>query len=241
MTLPPNNYTRRTGITLHAIERLRERLNGDVKARSDEDLGNLIDHAVVAGMETGGATEIIDKGVPSRLVRLEVLPSPEPLYALVRRNDKVGYEHELVVITLLTQAMVDAAKASGRWNDEKPKSSPMGDKLKTALQLAELRGQPVVVAPATKAVKREAPKPPPQPPPPIATLRKAPTASSEIYLVTWRHRTGTVLHTAEYQKAEINQRVDELLDDDHVDSKSIKIWREVKTRVRVTLEVDEEV
>jgi hypothetical protein len=236
-----STYERKTGVTAHAIERLRDRLNGDVKARSDEDLGNLIDHAVVTGIEINAVIEILDEGVPSKLVKLDVLPSSEPLFALVKPNDRVNYRHKLVVITLLTQEMVAVAVASGRWGNidlkknEEKKMTNMGSKLKGALDMAEMRGKPVAV--------REAPEPA-TPQPPLKKTSKAP-ATAETYLVTWKRRErdysgGLLVHeSAEYPKGEINQRVSELLDSTHVEAKSIRIWREVKTRVKVEVDVDE--
>ena len=250
-----SHYERKNGVTTHAIERLRDRLNGDVKARSDEDLGNLIDHAVTTGIEIKAFTDIIDEGTNSMLVKLDVLPSPEPLFALVKPNDRASYRHKLVVITLLTQEMVDAAIASGRWGGAKgkphnkdEKMTSVGAKLKGALAMAEMRGKPMAVA----AVR--------EPEPPVkkmeaqrgnharadeqrANQRDAQRKTVEIYLVTWKRRerddSGWLVsqQSAEYPKSEINERVSELLDDVHVDAKSIRIWREVKTRV--TVEVDE--
>jgi hypothetical protein len=242
-----SHYERKTGITTHAIERLRDRLNGDVKARSDEDLGNLIDHAVMTGIEIGAVTPIVDEGTPSQLVKLDTLPAPEPLYALVKPNERTNYRHKLVVITLFSQEMVDAAIAAGRWGsstkrEEPKKMTNMGSKLKGALEMAEMRGKPVAIAavregepPVVKrADQRDA-----------QHQREREHKTVEIYLVTWKRRerddSGWLVsqQSAEYPKGEINQRMSELLDDTNVEAKSIRIWREVKTRVKVEVDVDE--
>lgn len=284
---PHDQYTRALGITDHAIERLRQRLDKTSMAntthRSDADLGNMIDQATVDAFHRSDYENEMDDGVPLRIARMVQLPTTEPLYALVKPNNAAeAARHKsmpFVVVTLYTKLMVDKARSSGRWAwgrgegstvvqnpgrlDAKKTSqlveklSGFGSKLQIALELAEMKGEPIVpVAPISRndlvknthrAAAASTPAPPiPAAPAPAARPQAQPVAASatEMCLVTYCHededdtRFNGQMQVAEFQRIELKQRLGELHSDKRIDKSTIRVWREMKATVRVRVEVD---
>lgn len=266
---PYDNYRRTLGITDHAIERLREQLAGDTTAtaalhRSDEDLGNMIDDAVVDGLQRNDFESVSDRGQAIKLVRLEKLPTAEKPYALVKENgtkDVGRGRMEFVVVTLYSEGMMQQRKASGRWRADDAVPTPVvhqkggkmasavkinaiGAKLRSALDLAEMKGTPVV--PVTAAPAKKAPARAPAPPaavPAVAALKPAgpPPDALAQRLVTYQCHGAAAIETAMYQAGELRQRLAELYDDASIDTTTIRVWREVKAtaKVRVEFEIEE--
>lgn len=144
-------YSRTYVITKHAIERFRERVDEEFSARSDGDLGNLLDERVRVATDK---TVITD---------LEECDRPTFVHAITNRDGKIYYAivRDLTVVTVLDQEMLEVNFSSGRWK-KGGFNTPFAAAAKT------LRGL-VVEEPA----ERPAPKPPDPPEPDIAKLGAA--------------------------------------------------------------------
>jgi hypothetical protein len=141
-------------------------------------------------------------------------------------------------------------------NRSDTKINNLGAKLQSALDLASMVGQPLAVGakaplpapappPRTRVanaevapVKPAPPVPTPPPPPPVAN-------ATDMRLVTYRHIEGEDGYQhlghgqqVEYQAGELRQRLAELHADKTIDHSTIRIWREVKAKARVTVEYD---
>jgi hypothetical protein len=123
---PMDGYTRRYFVTVHVIERFRERLQAgnELIHRDDQDLGNVIDVAVVEAVRAGKAETVIDdKEDEARLVDLRQ-QLDDDLYALLKGNYR-GHPPEAVV-TLLTGHMVERDRRNQRM---RPVIGSLGAKL----------------------------------------------------------------------------------------------------------------
>lgn len=103
---PPAHYNRRLNISRHAIERFRLRVDEEFKARTDDDLANLLDERIRVSKDR---REIIDRSynnTVSQLVGFENRKG-ETTYAVIREN---------TCVTVLTPDIVEGNFKSGQWH-----------------------------------------------------------------------------------------------------------------------------
>jgi hypothetical protein len=69
-------------------------------------------------------------------------------------------------------------------------------------------------------------------------LRSVPVAvPADMVLVTWKWTDTIGTQTARYLSTEVGDRVTQLLADRRVDAASVEVWRKVKTRVKVEVDL----
>jgi hypothetical protein len=191
------------------------------------------------------------------------------LYAIVKPNDAPDMARHkgmpFVVVTLYTKAMLDDAHAHGRWAWAKGDSTSthvrrpgkldskktaqlvqkltgFGSKLQVAMDLAKMKGEPIVPTAAAPPVttRPTPPMPPTAPPAPAPTTPVADATASRMvtYFYAIRDRHPSNISVVEYQASELKQRLRELYEDKNIDHTTIRVWREVKAKVKVTVEYD---
>lgn len=92
---PDSRYTRTYDVRLHALERFRERVDEDVKARSNHDLSNLLDEKVC---QAQNVYTVRDPRAPEALTKLHEIDLRSGIYYAVVRDN--------AVITVLDEHMV---------------------------------------------------------------------------------------------------------------------------------------
>lgn len=104
---PAAAYVRRFGITAHAIERFRERVDEEFAHRPDVDLGNLLDERIrQADAEEITDTVGVKDGSPAMVYRIQNRSGAQSYYAIVRNN---------IVVTVLDESMLEKNFATGAW------------------------------------------------------------------------------------------------------------------------------
>jgi hypothetical protein len=114
---PMDKYRRRFGITIHAIERYRERAGEWLRERGHLDdvaVGNSLDTRIAEAWDAGKVQDVLDRGEPARVVDLESSELGR-LYAVVVINNRHDGINRWTVPTVLTGEMADASWAQGRW------------------------------------------------------------------------------------------------------------------------------
>jgi len=147
------SYHLKRVITTHALERLRERADRDVKAMSQQQLRHLLDSVVDEAIDAGRVENIIDDGMPSMLVDLAHALNLK-VFAVVRDS---------AVITILTPPQVDNNRVAGKWKRPDGKAMSMatiGDKLP---QLAKIEIGPAAGSLVETWKRMAARKAPPDP------------------------------------------------------------------------------
>lgn len=165
---PAAHYQRKFNISHHAIERLRDRVEDDMKSRPDEDLGNLLDEKLRQSQQQ---YTVRDPRAPEAVtVVYEISLRSGDYYAIVRDN---------VAVTVLDESMV---KQNFGANWRPALNTPFANKLK-GIQLAkpadkarevmrEMQTAPPAFkpTPVDEAILRgdlPPPEPPPSPPAPL--------------------------------------------------------------------------
>jgi hypothetical protein len=115
---PMDKYRRRFGITIHAIERYRERAGEWLRERGHLDdlaVGNSLDTRIAEAWDAGKVQDVLDRGEPARVVDLESSELGR-LYAVVVINNRHDGINRWTVPTVLTGEMADASWAqAGGW------------------------------------------------------------------------------------------------------------------------------
>jgi hypothetical protein len=254
---PGDTYSRKRAIYDHAILRLRERLGEGNALRHlpDWDLGNRID-TVVDTLADQSGENVLDRGDLTRVIDLGD-SFEERLFAVIR-----VIRGRDAVLTLLTRDIVEANFTKGHWQEVEPGGlarilkiegalpPKLGDKIVDLGKIrASLPQQPA--APQVKPAKLPAtlvaptaPMPAPAAPAPAAPAPAAPAPAApapaapapEARLVSYQTTDGAMRY-AEFAKDAIPRALDDLLKDGKVNHTTVKVWREIKTRIR--FEVDE--
>lgn len=107
---PPWVYTRRLHISEHAIERFRERAEKEHQARSDDDLGNLLDERIRFAEKSETFFDTREPDDVTAAVQVTRHDGTH-FYAVIREN---------VVVTVLDEEMFDMNFAKGLWTRERP-------------------------------------------------------------------------------------------------------------------------
>jgi len=259
---PSDTYARKRDICSHAILRLRERLGegNELRHLPDWDLGNRIDAVVDGAIEQG--EDVLDRNELTRIVDLGDA-FKERLWAVVRVAH--GSRGEAIK-TLLTRDIVEANLAKGNWRpvasgslarilkEGIAPSAKIGDKIVDLEQIRaalpprnwparpgtrpEPKPEPLSTWPTASGLRSASPKPappkptPPKPPPPTPPKQEL----VETRLVSYQTADGSPRY-AEYAKDDVSRALSELLSDSRVNHATVRVWREVKTRIR--FEVDE--
>jgi hypothetical protein len=116
---PPASYQRRFVISRHAVDRFRERVDEEFTARSDEDLGNLLDERIrhADGHQTVEDTHCI--GSVTRVFSIQNRDGRD-FYAVVRDD---------TCVTVLDEDMLRVNFENGSW-----KTGPMNMAFRNALR-----------------------------------------------------------------------------------------------------------
>jgi hypothetical protein len=206
----------------------------------DWDLGNRIDAVVDGAIEQG--EDVLDRNELTRIVDLGDA-FEERLWAVVR----IARGRGEAIKTLLTRDIVEANLAKGNWRpvaqggparilkEGVVSSAKIGDKI---VDLEQIRAalprtrRPSEVKNPESARRLEPPRrPEPKPLPPTPKQELV-----ETRLVSYQTVDGS-LRYAEYTKYDVSHALSELLSDSKVNHATVRVWREVKTRIR--FEVDE--
>lgn len=102
---PEPVYSRRFVITKHALQRFRERVDEEFAARSDADLGNLLDERIVHAERSTAITDLDHVDVPT--VVYEIPNRSGAMYYAIVRED--------FVVTVLDEHMLEVNFTNGRW------------------------------------------------------------------------------------------------------------------------------
>lgn len=96
---PMDHYSRKRYITVHALERLRERVSDKPKlaSRDDVDLGNMLDNAVEAGIEQN---RVRDGSIEGEIVVGLGWTFETPLKAIIAPNNRQGTPWKDAVVTV---------------------------------------------------------------------------------------------------------------------------------------------
>lgn len=98
-------YRRKFTISAHAIERYRERVDVEFRARDDQDLGNMLDEKL---QHPESKQTIRDPKAPEEITQLyEIVMRTGSNYYVVMRND--------TAVTVLDPSMVKTNFAEGTW------------------------------------------------------------------------------------------------------------------------------
>jgi hypothetical protein len=101
---PDARYVRRFNITSHALDRFRERVDEDVKARSNFDVGNLLDEKV---RQATHVQTVRDPHAPELITKLHEIEVRSGTYYAVVRED--------AVVTVLDEEMVKTNFKMANW------------------------------------------------------------------------------------------------------------------------------
>lgn len=113
---PAAAYSRKFGVTAHAIERFRERVDEEFAHRPDVDLGNLLDERIrQAEAEEITDTVGVKDGSPAMIYKIQNRSGAQSYYAIVRGN---------VVVTVLDESMLEKNFATGAWLRPKTINQP---------------------------------------------------------------------------------------------------------------------
>lgn len=247
---PGDTYSRKRAIYDHAILRLRERLGEGNALRHlpDWDLGNRID-TVVDTLADQSGENVLDRGDLTRVIDLGDA-FEERLFAVIRI-----IRGRDAVLTLLTRDIVEANFTKGHWREVEPGGlarilkvegalpPKLGDKIVDLDKIrASLPQQPPATQrakpaklPTTATTTATAPAPAPPEPAPAPAAAPAP-AEPEARLVSYQTTDGAMRYV-EFAKAAVPRALDDLLKDGKINHTTVKVWREIKTRIR--FEVDE--
>lgn len=100
-----SNYRRKYTISVHAIERYRERVDEEFKHRDDQDLGNMLDEKL---QHPESKQTIRDTKAPEEVTQLfEIVMRTGSNYFVVMRND--------TAVTVLDPSMVKTNFTEGTW------------------------------------------------------------------------------------------------------------------------------
>lgn len=210
---PMDTYNRKFYIAEHAVDRLRERWSksDQHRHRLNEDLGNLIDAALMSSVSACRVRKLYDS-VTCEDFRLADLSKEldDDLFAILKPNatKKRNVPHEAVV-TLVTGRMVDQSLAGHSWRD--PSTSPMA-----ALQNFKIEPKPVAVIAST----------------PTGGKTKL---VDDAVMLTWfdtSENCSEIVSEANYK-----DRLATLLDTDLVSN--VRAWRPIKFKSRVVVDVEE--
>lgn len=103
-------------ISTHALERFRQWTKNLFSARSDDDLIELIDSAIITGTKEKKYETIIDEGRALRLYDLKQYIQGAEVHALVGPNlPEYQSKHKEAIISMLTPENVERSRSNGRW------------------------------------------------------------------------------------------------------------------------------
>lgn len=103
---PAASYQRRFVVSAHAVERFRQRVDGEFQSRSNHDLANLLDERIVRHSE--------DHQIITDLAECD---KPTIVYRVQNRNGAIYYAvvRDNTVVTVLDEQMLDWNISSGKW------------------------------------------------------------------------------------------------------------------------------
>jgi len=137
-----NGYRRKYTISVHAIERYRERVDEEFRHRDDDDLGNMLDQKL---QHPESKQTVRDPRAPSELTELfEIVMRTGSNYYVVMRNG--------TAITVLDPSMAQTNFAEGQWKPvlHTPFANDKLKKMATDIQLAG----PRKLTPQERAIAR---------------------------------------------------------------------------------------
>ena len=113
---PESSYTRKYSISNHALERFRERVEDDVRCRSNADIGNLLDEKVCQATKTHS---VRNRRAPEAITKLHAIELRSGTYYAVVRD--------ATVVTVLDENMV---KDNYELSFQPVLNAPFADKLR---------------------------------------------------------------------------------------------------------------
>ena len=220
---PVYTHRRKFWVTDHARARLRSRIariegedNNGTEHRGDDDLDNLIDSLVQTSIEAGSWDDIVDEGIPAKLVDIRHPSNRNDLWAIIKDNTSFRSrgKYPKAVVTLLYTRMVEVSRTSGKWDlpiyDDK-------DVLIGGLDAASIEALQSI-KPTTKADK-------------VPEVLISKTAS---ILITYLKK-GERVYEEWGDKESAESSLNGLRRDSRVDTNSIRVFREVFTEARIVL------
>lgn len=152
---PEPRYVRKHTISHHALERFRERVDEDVKCRSNYDIGNLLDEKIC---QAANVYTVRDPRAPEAITKLHEIDLRSGTYYAVVRDE--------TAVTVLDEAMVKDNYSLENW---KPTlNAPFTKDALRSIQAMPLRK----LTPIDEAIMR-GDLPPPKPSPPASTPLEA--------------------------------------------------------------------
>lgn len=148
---PRLNREFRFHISIHAVERFRERAEDELRSCTDRDLALILDERVWAAISSDRATDVIDKGQPDENTKIVAIQMRvgQDMHVIMRVARPNGYPPlktvggpagaALAAITVVTNEMAKRNYASGFWFvANRPgagglRGSNLGQKIVTAL------------------------------------------------------------------------------------------------------------
>lgn len=113
---PSHKRECRYHITIHALERFRERVDEEMQSRPDRDLSLLLDERLRHAIDTGNCTDIVDvasEGEDTKVVLIENRNGARSY--VVMRPAPDAKPPTLSAVTVLTAEMGEVNFATGRW------------------------------------------------------------------------------------------------------------------------------
>lgn len=226
-------------VTDHAIERLRERsLPDHMQHRPKFDLARWLDDAVEDAIKRGVALTVTDfEDNISTLVDVTENLQIAPTHAIVRPSRKSHSIHDEVIVTVLNEEQAERLR--------KRAVGELGQKLRAAVQ-RQAAAKPV-------PEKQRESQPPPIEMPNCKVcgcypcIRTCPTTASQgpqppasptpSLMVSYVGDDGPV-YEGPMGPRRLRYRLQELALDDLVDADTIRVWREVPTRIEVTIDIE---
>lgn len=135
---PDASYQRRFVVSHHAVERFRERVDEEFTARSNADLGNLLDERVQSAQSHQTVEDLRNLECTTRVFLIENRDG-RTYYAVVRDE---------TIVTVLDEKMLNLNFENGSW-----KTGPMNPAFRTALKGIKL--------PVVDGVEKRSPEPRP--------------------------------------------------------------------------------
>jgi hypothetical protein len=155
---PEARYVRKYNISTHALERFRERVEEDMKCRSNFDIGNALDEKVKQSRQHH---TVRDPRAPEEVTKLHEIEVRSGTYYAVVRND--------TVVTVLDETMVKTNFEMANWKPTM--NAPFTRESLQAVQPATLPRKPAPVTPVATA-----------PPAPVQSLLEAAGAAYAVAL-----------------------------------------------------------
>ncbi len=216
---PGNGHRYRYFITDHAVERLRERSTKDIVHLDHRDACRWLDTMVSNAIDANQYDRGLDEGEPCKIAVIH--DSSGTFYALVKPNHRADARRTEAVVTVLTAEQVQAGMAIDKWEINGTR------KRLQAKAFADLGTMDIPLA--------ERPSGPPP-------GEEEPPAHKPVQTVLISFRLASQgapgeRKTEEYPADEAPRRIQELLAMAGVDSRTIRVWKQVPFQTQVTLEL----